>query len=335
MTSLTDRYVWAAARTLPEAQRAEFERELRERIGDASDALVETGSSPADAERAALTELGDPAALAAQYIDRPLQLIGPKYYLMWWRLLKLLYSIVLPIGAAGVLLGQLLSGADIGEAIGATVATAISIAVHLGFWTTLVFAVLERTPAEAGRRGIDAAWTLDMLPALPEPAKTSRLGELIGSLVFLGIFAGAIVWQQFGVVFHDGVREPIPLLEPALWSFWLPYFLALIALEILFAIALYSWGWNWWLAGANLVLNVAFTVPALWLFLTGQLITDEALEAMQWPWGNSGPVIVAIIVVVVIGVATWDVIDGGIKAYRAGRAVPSAAAGTATSGAKA
>ncbi|HEY9323543.1 MAG TPA: permease prefix domain 1-containing protein [Agromyces sp.] len=320
MTSLTDRYVWAAARTLPETQRAEFDRELRERIGDATDALVETGSSPADAERAALTELGDPAALAAQYIDRPLQLIGPRYYLMWWRLLKLLYSIVLPIGAAGVLLGQLLSGADIGEAIGATVATAISIAVHLGFWTTLVFAVLERTTAEASQPGTVTVWTLDMLPALPEPAKTSRLGELIGSLVFLGIFAAAIVWQQFGVVFHDGVRESIPLLEPALWSFWLPYFLALIALEILFAIGLYAWGWNWWLAGANLVLNVAFTVPALWLFLTGQLISDEALEAMQWPWGDSGPVVVATIVVVVIGVAAWDVIDGAIKAWRATRA---------------
>lgn len=239
---------------------------------------------------------------------------------MWWRLLKLLYSIVLPIGAAGVLLGQLLSGADIGEAIGATVATAISIAVHLGFWTTLVFAVLERTTAEASQPGTVTVWTLDKLPALPEPAKTSRLGELIGSLVFLGIFAAAIVWQQFGVVFHDGVRESIPLLEPALWSFWLPYFLALIALEILFAIGLYAWGWNWWLAGANLVLNVAFTVPALWLFLTGQLISDEALEAMQWPWGDSGPIVVATIVVVVIGVAAWDVIDGAIKAWRATRA---------------
>jgi hypothetical protein len=327
--SLTDRYVWAAARTLPEAQRVDFDRELRERIGDATDALVETGSSPDEAERAALTELGDPAALAAQYIDRPLQLIGPRFYLMWWRLLKLLYSIVLPIGAAGVLLAQLLSGADIGEAIGSAVVTAISLAVHLGFWTTLVFAVLERTPAEAGPRAIDSVWTLDMLPALPEPAKTSRLGELIASLVFLCVFAGAIVWQQFGVVFHDGVREPIPLLDPALWSFWLPYFLALIGLEILFAIAVYAWGWNWWLAGANLLLNVAFTVPALWLFLTGQLISDGAVEAMQWPWGDSGPVVVAIIVVVTIGAATWDVIEGGMggmKAWRATRARRTTAA---------
>ena len=63
----------------------------------------------------ALVELGDPAALAASYVDRPLQLIGPRYYLTWWRLLKLLYSVVLPIAVAAVVLAQLLSGADVGE----------------------------------------------------------------------------------------------------------------------------------------------------------------------------------------------------------------------------
>jgi hypothetical protein len=72
MTDLTDRYVWAAARTIPETQRAEFDRELRERIGDQIDALVDHGRSHADAERSVLHDLGDPAALAAGYVDRPL-----------------------------------------------------------------------------------------------------------------------------------------------------------------------------------------------------------------------------------------------------------------------
>ena len=91
----------------------------------------------------------------------------------------------------------------------------------------------------------------------------------------------------------------------------------LIVLEMLFAIAIYAWGWNWWLAAANLVLNVAFTVPAVWLFTTGQLINPEALDAMGWPWGDAGEVIVPLIVVVVVGVAVWDVIDGVIKTVRA------------------
>ncbi|MDR6904732.1 hypothetical protein J2X63_000418 [Agromyces sp. 3263] len=316
MTTLTDRYVWAAARSVPEAQRTELERELRERIGDETDALVEGGRSPIDAERAALTELGDPVALAARYVDRPLQLIGPRYFLVWWRLLKLLLAVVLPFAALGIAIAKAVAGADIGEIIGSAIGLTISVAVHIGFWTTLIFAVLERTPAPAGRRGIDAPWTLDMLPALPEPAKASRRGELIGSVVMLVVFAGLIVLQQFGVPWIDDL-ESVPLLDPALWSFWLPYFLGLIVLEILFAFALYAWGWNWWLAGANLVLNVAFAVPALWLFLTGQLLNPAALDAMDWPWGQSGPIIVAIIVVVVIAAAAWDVVDGGIKAWRA------------------
>jgi len=319
MTTLTDRYVWAAARTLPEAQRAEFDRELRERIGDATDALVETGRAPADAERMALVELGDPAALAASYVDRPLQLIGPRYYLTWWRLVKMLYSVVLPIAVAAVVLAQLLSGADVGDVIGNAIAVGLSLAVHLGFWTTLVFAVLERSPG----RGADLAWTPDMLPQLPELSRPGRRGELIGSLVFLGIFAVVIVWQQFGLPWVDAL-ETIPLLDPDLWSFWIPYFLVLILLEMLFAIAIYAWGWNWWLAVANLVLNVAFVVPALWLFTTGQLINPEALEAIGWPWGDAGDVVVPLIIVVVIGVAVWDVIDGVIKTVRGrGGAMPT------------
>jgi hypothetical protein len=315
MTTLTDRYVWAAARTLPEPQRAEFDRELRERMGDAIDALVETGRAPADAERMALVELGDPAALAASYVDRPLQLIGPRYYLTWWRLVKMLYAVVLPVAVAAVVLAQLLSGADVGDVIGNAIGVGLSLAVHLGFWTTLVFAVLERSPGT----GADLAWTPDMLPQLPELSRPGRRGELIGSLVFLGLFGLVIVWQQFGLPWVDAL-ESIPLLDPDLWTFWIPYFLVLILLEMLFAIAIYSWGWNWWLAVANLVLNVAFVVPALWLFTTGQLINPEALEAMGWPWGDAGDVIVPVIIVVVIGVAVWDVIDGVIKTVRGSRA---------------
>ena len=312
MTTLTDRYVWAATRSVPDSQRTDLERELRERIGDATDALVETGRAPGDAERMALVELGDPAALAASSVDRPLQLIGPRYYLTWWRLLKLLYSVVLPIAVAAVVLAQLLSGADVGDVIGNAIAVALSLAVHLGFWTTLAFAVLERSPG----KGADLAWTPDLLPQLPELSRPGRRSELIGSLVFLGIFAAVIVWQQFGLPWVDAL-EAIPLLDPDLWTFWIPYFLVLIVLEMLFAIAISAWGWNWWLAAANLVLNVAFTVPAVWLFTTGRLINPEALEAMGWPWGDAGEVIVPLIVVVVVGVAMWDVIDGVIKTVRA------------------
>ncbi len=309
--TLTDRYVWAAARTLPETQRVEFGRELRERIGDAIDARLGDGSTPADAERAVLAELGDPEALAAEYVDRPMQLIGPRYYLAWKRLLKLLYAIVLPVAAGGLLLAQVLAGASPGEIAATVVSTVLALVVHLGFWVTLVFALLERSP----RTQAITPWTPEQLPEIPDAGRSSRLSDLIASLVFLAVFAAVIVWQQADP-FTFGAAEAMPILNPDLWSFWLPYFLVLIALEMLFAIAVYAWGWNWWLAVANLALNVAFTVPALWLFATGQLINPEFLEVIGWPWGEASAVTTTVLVVVFVGVAIWDVVDGVIKTVR-------------------
>ena len=59
--SLTDRYVTATVRDLDDDQRAEVERELRTTIEDMIDGRLEAGApSRPEAERAVLTELGDP-----------------------------------------------------------------------------------------------------------------------------------------------------------------------------------------------------------------------------------------------------------------------------------
>ncbi|MGX5697867.1 permease prefix domain 1-containing protein [Agromyces soli] len=314
--TLTDRYVAAALRSAPEAQRAELERELRERIGDEVDALVEQGEEAGDAEYRALSQLGDPAALTAGYLDRPLFLIGPRYFLVWWRLLKLLWAVVLPIVAAAFVLAQLIAGAAVNTIIGQTVSVALTTGVHIGFWTTLVFAVLERLPAEPGRRGIDEPWKPERLPQLDETGRPNRLSELVASLVFLAIAAAAIVWQQFGWPWVPAL-EGVPLLDPALWTFWLPYFLVLLVLEAAFAVVLYRRGWSWPLAFCNIALNVAFTVPALWLFATGRLFNPAALDAIGWPWGEASTVIVPLIVVVVLAGAVWDTVDGVVKTVKA------------------
>lgn len=309
MTTLTDRYVWAAARSVPEAQRDEFSRELRERIGDATDAHVARGAAPADAEHAALVELGDPWKLAAGYVDRPMHLIGPRYFPAWWRLLKTLLVIVVPISAVGVLLGQVLSGAPIGKIIAETITTTLSVAVHLAFWTTLAFAIAERTSSTVPI----ATWTPEQLPQVRDDARAGRLGDLVASTVFLTILAGAIVWQQTGAIFRDGERLPIPVLDPALWSFWIPYFLVLLALEVVFAVVIYLRGWTWVMAGVNVLLNVAFIVPALWLFFSGKLFAPEFLDVIGWPWEGSD-VVVTVLAFVVIGATVWDIIDGFRKA---------------------
>ena len=214
MTTLTDRYVWAATRSLPESQRTDSSASCASASATRPTPWSRRGARPPTPSAMALVELGDPAALAASYVDRPLQLIGPRYYLTWWRLLKLLYSVVLPIAVAAVLLAQLLSGADVGEVIGSAVGVGLSLAVHLGFWTTLAFAVLERSPG----KGADLAWTPDMLPQLPElssarPAQRAhRLARVPRHLRPRDRLAAvrAAVWVD--------ALEAIPLLDPDLWT---------------------------------------------------------------------------------------------------------------------
>ncbi|HEY9425131.1 MAG TPA: hypothetical protein VIP54_10050, partial [Microterricola sp.] len=229
-----------------------------------------------------------------------------------------------PIAALGAALARVLSGGNVGDVAAALFATGIGVAVHLCFWVTLVFALVEHGNSQRGSTDGDGpllAWTPDSLPQLPAPAaRRQSLSELIVSLVFLAVFAGWFVWQQFNSFLTDADGTPIPVLQPALWNGWMYWFLGLIALEMVFAVWVYQRGrMTLGLACVNLLLNVAFTVPAVWLLLTEQLINPAFLDAIP---GTDADFEVAmsyaipVIAFVVIGVAVWDVIDGFIKAWR-------------------
>jgi hypothetical protein len=317
-TDLTERYIWAVVRSLPEDQRAEVGRELRASIEDAIETRLEAGESPKHAEVNALQELGDPSRLAGQYADRPAWLIGPKYYYDWMRLLKLLFVIVLPIAFVALFIINFIAG-GVGQAFGAAFGITFSVAVHLAFWPTAIFALIERY----GKGDEIPNWTVDYLPMLPDDqkkaGKTSLIGEFIGSIVFLGFFAGAIIWQQFNSVFEDAAGNPIPVLDPALWSFWLPFTLVMIALEILFAVALYAVrGWNWPLAIVHIPLTLIGTIPAIWLFVTHQVWNDAFVEKLGW--STETLVVADYITAAVIALsALWSLADGIIKAAKAKR----------------
>lgn len=315
MTTLTDRYVHAVLRSLPEKQREEIDRELRATIADDIDARIADGAPAKDAERAALTELGHPARLAAGYVGRPLTLIGPAFYVPYVRLLKLLLAIVLPAAAFGIALGKVLDGSGIGEVIGTVVVTLLQVAVHLGFWVTVVFVILERS----GATDVVSDFDPDDLPDLPGPGRVG-MTEMLASVSFLAIFAVAIVLQQFLSVFEDA-NGPIPILDPALWSFSTPWFLAIIVLEIVFAVALFRTGrWTWPLAIANILLGAAFAIPAIWLLATGRLLNPAYFaEFGGTPWIEPGTPTIIATSAVFIAIAVWDAVDGIVKTVRAGR----------------
>lgn len=314
-TTLTERYIGATIASLPPETQDDVRAELETSIADAVEARVEHGEDSAAAERAALTELGDPAALAAGYADRPLHLLGPRYYLAWLRLLKLLLAIVPACAAGGVALAQVIAGADVGEVIGQTIAVTITVTLHVVFWVTLVFVVLERTGADTGQR-----WDVDQLPE-KRSTGTGR-ADLIASVIFGGLGVGALLWDRFrSFVWIDG--ESISILNPDLWPWAVLGLFVLIAAEVGLAALLCVRGrWSVPFAILNTALAVLFVSWALTLWGNGLLVNPEFLDVVLRDNGvapGTMRILGILLVFSIVGISAWDVIDGWTKARRDAR----------------
>ncbi|WP_433676329.1 permease prefix domain 1-containing protein [Microbacterium gorillae] len=325
--TLTERYIDATVRSLRPQLQDDVREELATSIADAVEARVEQGEPAEDAERAVLNGLGDPGVLAAGYADRPLFLIGPRYFMTWWRLLKLLLWIV-PISVmAAVALGLAISNAPAGQIIGNAVSVGISVIVHLCFWVTLVFFLLER----AGT-GPVPTWTVDQLP---EPREESAsVSNLVGSLVFLGASIAAVLWDRFrGFVFVEG--DIVPVLYPRLWPVWMLMFLVIVLGEAAVAIAVFRQRrWTAITASVNTLLAVAFATISLWLITTGQLINPDVLALIVLHGGEDFHyanlqsadeggifrILAVLLCAAIVAVCAWDAVDGWRHARRsAGR----------------
>lgn len=314
--TLTERYIAAAIRSIPPGSRDDVQAELEVSIADAVEARLEQGEQREPAERAVLTELGDPGVLAAGYADRPLHLIGPRFYLSWWRLLKLLWIIVPVCAMGGVAIAQALDDASVGEVIGSAVSVGLAVVVHVGFWVTLVFFILERT----GTATALPEWDVDQLPVI-QPKGAGR-AELIASLSFLVIAIGALFWDRFrGFVRSDD--GAVPILNPDLWPWWIVGLFVLKAAESALVIAVYLTGrWNAGFAVINSALALAFAVPAMGLLIAGQLVNPEFLEVVFADNGVETDVFRILAVLTgagIIGFALWDVVDGWLKTARDNR----------------
>ena len=320
MSTLTDRYVFAALRSIPEAQRGDIERELRGSITDDVEARMEGGQPAAEAETEVLTELGDPARLAARYTGRPLYLIGPDLFLDWWRLLKTLLLIVVPLAFVGsVVVRMAIDPGEPAGAFGAAIGTAVNALVHLGFWVTLAFGIIQYNGTRRKDLGL-GTWTPAMLPALPRKAQVS-LGDTIASVVLIAFFIGLLLWQRIGsLMYLDG--EPVLVLQESLWSFWLPYVIALLVIEAGFAVVLYLAGrWTYAFAAVNTVLALLFMVPVLWLLDTDQVFDWTFLANVDWG-ADASSWIAGITAAAVLVIGLWDIGDGFLKAWKASRPVP-------------
>lgn len=325
-TSLTDRYVWAATHRLPQDQRADVEAELRATIADMIDArlagagLAADGAAPAGAEVAVLTELGDPARLATAYRGQPEYLIGPALFPDYRRLLSLLLSIVPAATGGAVVLARLIAGDAVVDSLASGVGVAFTAALHVAFWTTLGFAIAERS-GEPIRRSPDKPWNPSRLPDVPPKGRVSP-ADAIASAVFGVLAIGLLVWQRDVSWFTAADGAPIPFLNPERWSFWLPFLIAVLAAGVVLDLLRLRRGrWSVPLAAANTALGALLVIPFLGLFGSDPLVNPAFLAEIQALTGGptAGDVMVRTLAIAVVGATLVGVVDGWIKARRAAR----------------
>lgn len=297
--SLTDRYVAATLSQLPGRQRADIERELRTSIADAIEVRVTSGMEPAEAETAVLTDLGDPARLAAQYADRPLYLIGPALFVDYLRLLRILLVTVVPALTAGMAIVRMLQGDTARAVIGATVDTGITTAVHIVCWTTLAFALVDRVFHQrrpAGWR--PAQWTPAALPELP--SRRMRHAELISVTVALVLFTSLILMSPRLGIQETPDGQPIGVLTPWLWDTGVVYaFIAAVVASLGFAYAKHYLRWSLPLGMTGALVNLAAPTMLIWLALTDRVLNPAFVAAAGWAsavpkWINAALVIISV-----------------------------------------
>jgi hypothetical protein len=313
-SSLTDRYIAATLRSLPQSQRPDIERELRASIADAVDARLEAGIDAADAETQVLSGLGDPARLAATYADRPLHLIGPGLFLDYTRVLTVLLSTVPPILLVVVGMLRVLNGDPPGAVARGAIVAVLMVALHIAFWTTLVFVVVERSPAM--RQKLTRHWDPRSLPEVSEQRLLSA--ELIGGVVVATLGISLVVLSHTVGPVTDAAGEPIGIVAEELWHSGALYlFFLFFAASVTFHFVAVYVGWGVPYAMANALLSVLFAVPVVWLAAADRLLNDEFFTAVGWAQGSEVPTLVTTIVVVgVISMSLANLIDGFARARR-------------------
>lgn len=316
-TTLTDRYIWAVTRQLSEGTGPDVARELRGALAETIEDRVAAGEDPDQAERSALAALGDPDVLAREYGGKPQHLIGPAIYADYVRLVKVMLTVVLPIVVLVNVVTQLVaSDAGLGDLIGKTVWGAIETTVHLVFWTTLVFVLVERGRRESERDKPLSEWEPDQLLVSDVPWRRPGFGEMVTEVGF-GLVLALIVAWQFSGVGDNGVQ----VLDPDLALGWKLAIIACFVIDALVAVAAWRVGrWTPTLALVNAAANVIAAVMLVSLLFADRLLTDLPTVlgeqfGLDTDWSVSYPAVAAIIV----ATCGWDAITTVTRAWRARR----------------
>ncbi|WP_144611616.1 HAAS signaling domain-containing protein [Bacillus cereus] len=284
--NLIDIYVEEVAKRLPEKNREDIILELRSTI---EDMLPDDYNE--DDEKRVLEKLGSPVSLANGYLDRPMHLIGPRYFDVYTTLLKM----IIPIAAVIALIAMVAEnfvGYDGEQAvlnvilnvIGKGIGEIIEVGLHVFFWLTLVFAILERTDKDKGTQPLTTSlkkWTPDDLKNtsyVPKKKSISKF-EVFGGLMWTAIWATLYFYANHLVGVYNATESGLKFVAPTfnqdvLLQYW-PIVVIVIVFEI--GISLYKLVQGQWtkkLAIGNAILQIVGTIVFIVIVVNSHLFNE-------------------------------------------------------------
>ncbi|CEG21247.1 hypothetical protein BN1080_00151 [Planococcus massiliensis] len=322
--NLIELYIGEVTRRLPEKSREDIALELRSTIED----MLPDDYTVHDVKEV-LAKLGNPAILASGYKERPMHLIGPRFYDLYIDLLKLILPIAVLVSLIAVLITSIFTadgGGVLAETITAIVGNAISASVNAAiqvlFWLTVVFAIIERADHSTAQTPLMSKyqeWTPDDLKETIHIPKEKRITkyQIAGSLIWTAIWSvfyfNADSWVG---VYRNGELIMPTFNQEVLVSYWL-----LVALVIVLEIALsvFKWREGQWtvkLAVLNAAVQAISTIVFVIIFTDATLFNNRFLAEvntifdadlnMNWAVGS--------VLVLVIVFALVDIVQGFQKA---------------------
>ena len=314
--NLIDKYIQEVTRRLPEKNRKDIALELRSTIED----MLPKQYSEEEVKEV-LKELGNPAILANGYNDRPMYLIGPRYYEMYIIILKITVPIAAIISFVSLLAHQLITfnGSDAVLNIILNIFTGGIVAVmetclQTFFWVTLAFFIAERVESSKDNEPVNfkfKKWSPEDLMDIPNLSKKRiRDSEIVFSLFWTALWATCYFYADhlFGVYEkgEQGLIFVTPALNQGVLLSYLPMIIVVIVLEVSLTIyKLIERKWTKKLALYNTVLQIAVTTIFV-LILTNPNLFE--IDFKVWAGFNEGIVKTVAIVIFITG-ALWNIID--------------------------
>ena len=314
--NLIDKYIQEVTRRLPEKNRKDIALELRSTIED----MLPKQYSEEEVKEV-LKELGNPAILANGYNDRPMYLIGPRYYEMYIIILKITVPIAAIISFVSLLAHQLITfnGSDAVLNIILNIFTGGIVAVmetclQTFFWVTLAFFIAERVESSKDNEPVNfkfKKWSPEDLMDIPNLSK-KRIsdGERVFSLFGTSLWVTCYFYADhvFGVYEkgEQGLIFVTPALNQGVLLSYLPMIIVVIVLEVSLTIyKLIERKWTKKLALYNTVLQIAVTTIFV-LILTNPNLFE--IDFKVWAGFNEGIVKTVAIVIFITG-ALWNIFD--------------------------